>query len=401
MRDDTKCLPLHAVPTDGFGSLAVPVHRASTITFPTVDAYQSRREAIYDGYSYGLYGTPTSRALEIRIAELERGARALVVPSGFAAISLTTLACASSGQAVLFPDNCYDTIRPFADNFLAPLGIVSTFYDPALGNDIIGLLDANVALVWVESPGSVTLEVQDVPAIVAAARSRGIAVAADNAWATPLRFRPLEHGCDFSILPVSKYLNGHSDVVMGAVAVRDEAQYRRLKDFSRYLGMGASPDDASLALRGMETLAVRLDRSEASAIEIARALEGRPCVTEVRHPALATSPGHALWKRDFSGSSGVFSVFLDPRVRPVLSQAIEGLTYFAIGASWGGTRSVVAVLDRAPLRTAGPPPHDGPIIRLSVGLENVEDLKMDLEVALERLDAAVSSNGAQKVREAR
>ena len=395
MHDDTLCLPLRRAPEDGFDSLGIPIHRASTITFPTVESYQKRREAIYDGYSYGLYGTPTSRALEIRIAELERASRALVVPSGFAAIALTTLAAAQSGQCVLFPDNCYDTVRPFAINFLGGLGIRSAFYDPALGSNIAGMLNDEVSLVWVESPGSVTLEVQDVPAIAAAAHARGIKVAADNAWATPLRFRPLDHGCDLSIIPLSKYLNGHSDVVMGAIAVRDVALYRRLKDVSRYLGLGASSDDASLVLRGIETLAVRLDRSEASALELAQWLEGRPSVQAVRHPALATSPGHQFWKRDFSGSSGVFSVFLDAAVRPILADAIEALEYFSIGASWGGTRSVVAVLDDAPLRTVGPVPHVGPIVRLSIGLENIEDLRADLEKAFDRLDEAFQPGRAQ------
>lgn len=390
MHDDTLCLPIRRASPDGFDSLSVPVHRASTITFPTVEAYQKRRDAIYDGYSYGLYGTPTSRALEIRIAELEQAARTLVLPSGFAAIAVTTLASAQTGQRVLFPDNCYDTIRPFATNFLAGLGIESTFYDPSLGADVASLLDDRVALVWVESPGSVTLEVQDIPAIVGAAQARGIRVAADNAWATPLRFRPLAHGCDFSIYPLSKYLSGHSDVVMGSVSVRDVALYRRLKDYSRYLGLGASSDDASLVLRGIETLAVRLDRSEASALALAGWLQDRPSVRAVRHPALAQTPGHAFWRRDFTGSSGVFSLFLDPAVRGELAGAIEAMQLFAIGASWGGTRSVVAVLDQAPLRTAGALQHDGPIVRLSVGVEHVDDLRADLERAFDRLDAAVA-----------
>ncbi|WP_066544298.1 trans-sulfuration enzyme family protein [Sphingomonas sp. CCH21-G11] len=395
MHDETLCLPIRKTPEDGFESLVVPLHRASTITFQTVESYQNRRDAIYDGYSYGLYGTPTTRALEMRIAELERASRALVVPSGFAAIVLTTLASAQSGQCVLFPDSCYDTIRPFAANFLQGLGIKSVFYDPEVGSEISQLLDDDVALVWVESPGSITLEVQDVPAIAAAAHARGIKVAADNAWATPLRYRPLEHGCDFSIIPLSKYLNGHSDVVMGAIAVRDVALYRRLKDFSRYLGMGASSDDASLVLRGIETLAVRLDRSEASAHILAQLLQARPSVLEVRHPALVASPGHDFWKRDFSGSSGVFSVFLDPAVRPVLAGAVEALEFFAIGASWGGTRSVVAILNQAPLRSVRPLPHTGPIIRLSIGLEHVEDLRADLEKAFDRLDAAVPAHATQ------
>lgn len=385
---DTLCLPIRSASADGFASLTVPIHRASTITFPTVAAYQDRREAIYDGYSYGLYGTPTTRALEMRIAGLEQAERALVLPSGFAAIAVTTLASAQSGQRVLFPDNCYDTIRPFATTFLAGLGIDAQFYDPALGANVESLLDERVALLWVESPGSVTMEVQDVPAIVRAAHSRGVKVAADNAWATPLRFRPLDHGCDFSISPLSKYLNGHSDAIMGAVAVRDEGLYRRLKDFSRYLGMGASSDDAGLVLRGIETLAVRLDRSEASALDLARLISNRPWVRALRHPAFPDTPGHEFWSRDFSGSSGVFSVFVDPSVAAHVAPAIESLELFSIGASWGGTRSVVAVLEGTPPRAIEAARHDGPIIRFSVGLENVYDLRDDLSRALDHLDAA-------------
>lgn len=393
MRDDTLCLQSPVPATDGFDSLVVPVHRASTIVFPTVDAYQQRRSAIYDGYSYGLYGTPTSRALECRIAELEGAKRTLVLPSGFAAIALTTLATVETGGHVLFPDNCYDTVRPFATTFLKGLGISSSFYDPMTGDAISDLIDEAVGLVWVESPGSVTLEVPDVPTIIGVARERGVKVAVDNAWATPLRFRPLAHGADFSIYPLSKYLNGHSDVVMGSVSVRDVELYRRLKDYARYLGYGASADDSSLVLRGIETLAVRLDRSETSALQLANWLQKRPSVVEVRHPALPSTPGHTNWERDFSGSTGVFSLYLDPAVRPVLHGAVESLRLFAIGASWGGTRSVVAVLDQPPPRSASHRPHDGPIIRLSIGLEHPEDLRVDLERAFDMLDQTVGGTG--------
>lgn len=392
MHDETLCLPIRKASTDGFDSLTQAVYRASTITFPTVAAYQQRRAEVYDGYSYGLYGTPTSRTLEMRISDLEHAKRTLVLPSGFAGIAAVTLACAETGQRVLFPDNCYDTVRPFALQFLKGLGIESTFYDPAIGGDIGSLLDDRVALVWVESPGSMTLEVQDVPAIAAVARSRGIKVAADNAWATPLRFRPLDHGCDFSLYPLSKYLSGHSDIIMGSVAVNDEHLYRRLKDFSRYLGMGVSADDASLALRGIETLAVRLDRSETTALALAQSLSDHPSVVEVRHPALPSSPGHELWRRDFSGSSGLFTLFLDHRTRPVLASAIESMEIFSIGASWGGTRSVLAPLDAAPSRTFRPVTHDGPVLRLSIGLEHPEDLRADLDRALAKLDREIAPN---------
>lgn len=385
MHDDTLCLQTPDPEGGDFSALTTPVHRASTVLFDTVAAFQKRRDGMYDGYSYGLYGTPTSRTLESKIALLEGAARTIVLPSGFAAIVATTLACAKSGQAVLFPDNAYETVRPFAADFLTGLGIKPVFYDPMLAADIDQLLSPDVCLVWVESPGSVTMEVQDVPAIVQAAHARGILVAADNTWATPLRFRPLACGVDFSICAVSKYLSGHSDVMMGSVSVTEGELYRRLKDVARYMGYGVSPDDCSLVLRGLETLAVRLDRSETTALALADWFKSQAFVREVRHPALAHSPGHSNWQRDFRGSTGVFSVFLDSSVRGSLNPCVEALRRFPLGASWGGTHSLIAVLDKAPTRTATVCGHDGPIIRLSVGLEHVDDLIADLVQGFEPL----------------
>jgi cystathionine beta-lyase len=388
MRDTTLCV----TPGDGtpapFESLAVPVQRASTIVFPTVAAYQRRREAIYDGYSYGLYGTPTSRELETRLARLEGAERTLALPSGFSAIALTTLAAAAPGQEVLFPDTTYDTVRPFAERFLAGLGIRSRYYDPMLGAALASQLTEATALVWVESPGSMTMEVQDVPAIAAAAHARGAKVAADNTWATPLRFKPLAHGVDFSVCALSKYVAGHSDVMMGSVSVADVDLYRQLKDHSRFLGLGVSADEASLVLRGLETLAVRMDRAATSAERLAAWAAGQPGVVEVRFPALPSSPGHEVFRRDFAGGAGLFSVFLEDWTRPVLAEAVESLKLFPIGASWGGTRSLVAVLEGPPLRTAVPLAHRGPIVRFSIGLEDPDDLQADLAAAFGRLAAA-------------
>ena len=387
MHDETKCLKVPAA-NGAFASLSVPVHRASTIVFDSVDAYQNRRSAMYDGYSYGLYGTPTTRTLEQAIAALEGASRALVVPSGFAAIALTTLTFCAPGQRVLFPDNAYDTVRPFADRFLGRLGIKPVFYDPSLGSRIADLLDSSVQLVWVESPGSMTLEVQDVPAITAACQARGILTAADNTYATPLRCKPLSLGVDLSICAASKYVSGHSDVVMGSVAVNNEDIFRQLKDHSRFLGQVVSADEASLVLRGMETMAVRLDRCEQSALQLLPMLQASNAVREIRHPALPENPGHQFWKRDFTGSTGLITLFLEPWTRPLLAKAIEAMDQFAIGASWGGTKSVVAVLDQPPLRTATPAPHHGPVVRLSIGMEHPEDLRASLEKCLSILAAA-------------
>jgi len=388
MRDPTLCVTPGQGLAAAFESLAVPVHRASTVVFPTVAAYQGRRDEIYDGFSYGLYGTPTSRELETRLARLEGAQRTLALPSGFSAIAVTTLAAVSPGQEVLFPDTTYDTVRPFADRFLAGLGIRARYYDPMLGAGLADHLDDETALVWVESPGSITMEVQDVPAIAAAAHARGARVAADNTWATPLRFKPLAHGVDFSVCALSKYVAGHSDVMMGSVSVADVDLYRRLKDHSRFLGLGVSADESSLVLRGLETLAIRMDRAAASAERLAAWAAGQPGVAEVRFPALASNPGHAVFRRDFSGGAGLFSVFLEAWTRPVLAEAIEALQLFPIGASWGGTRSLVAVLDGPPTRTVAPLSHSGPVVRFSIGVEDPEDLQADMAAAFARLAAA-------------
>ena len=393
MKDETKCLKV-GVPEEKFSSLSVPVHRASTIVFDNVAAYQARRSQLYDGYSYGLYGTPTSRALEKAIANIEGADRAMVVSSGFAAIALVTLALSQSGNRVLFPDNVYDTVRPFADKLLSRYGVTPVYYDPLMGGRISELLGPDVSLVWLESPGSMTLEVQDIPGIVAACREHGIPTAADNTYATPLRCKPLELGVDISVSAVSKYLSGHSDLVMGSIALQDEARFRLLKDHARMLGQGVSADEASLALRGLETMAVRLERIERTTLSLLDFMIAQPGVREVRHPALTHNPGHAEWVRDFSGSTGLLTLFLEPWTRPLLAQAIEAMDQFAIGASWGGTKSVVAVLDTLPLRTASPVPHEGPLVRFSIGLEHPDDLIASLTKGFDVLASAQSALAA-------
>lgn len=283
-----------------------------------------------------------------KLATIEGGDRAMVVSSGFAAITLVTLAMSQSGNRVLFPDNVYETVRPFADILLYRYGVTPVYYDPLIGARIAELLDKDISLVWLESPGSMTLEIEDIPAITAACREHGIPTAADNTYATPLRCKPLDLGVDISVCAVSKYISGHSDLVMGSIALRDEARFRLLKDHARMLGQGVSADEASLALRGLETLAVRLERIERTTLTLLDFVTDQPGVREVRHPALTHNPGHAEWLRDFSGSTGLLTLLLEPWTRPLLAKAIEAMDQFAIGASWGGTKSVVAVLDALP-----------------------------------------------------
>ncbi|WP_225769658.1 cystathionine beta-lyase [Inquilinus sp. Marseille-Q2685] len=379
MRSDTRHVHQPADEADDFESLAPPVHHASTVVFDSIEAFERRHERIYDGYSYGLYGTPTTRALERQIAALEGAPRALVTPSGQSAIALACLACAAEGDRILMPESMYGPARLMAEGLLRPLGIAITSYDPMLGGAIAPLIDERTRLVWVESPGSATFEVQDVPAIVGVAHAAGALVAADNTWATPILFNPLARGADLSVQSLSKYASGHSDLIMGSVAVRDETLFRRLKDVSRLLGLGVGADDAFLCARGLKTLPLRLRHSERGALRIVDRLLMQPSVRRILHPARPEHPGHSVWKRDFNGSAGVFSVVLRPVERAALDRAFKGLRLFKIGASWGGAHSLIAPSDPRKSRTDLAWLPDGQLIRFSIGLEDIDDLIADLE----------------------
>ncbi|SJM33757.1 trans-sulfuration enzyme family protein [Mesorhizobium delmotii] len=361
-----------------FGGLSLPIHRASTVVFETAEAFESRHERIYDGYSYGLYGTPTSRALERQIAALEGATRALLTPSGLSAIALVCLAVAKTGDRILMPFSMYGPARLLASRLLQALGIETVGYDPMIGTGIAELLDVRTSLVWLESPGSVTFEVQDLPAVVAAARGVGAVVAADNTWATPILFNPLVHGADISMQSLSKYASGHSDLLMGSLAVRDETLFRKLKDTARLLGLGVNPDDCFLCARGLKTLPLRLRQSERSAIQILEAIRSHDAIAKVLHPSLQSHPGHEIWKRDFDGSNGVFSLVFAPASKGALQQAFGSLRYFKIGASWGGATSLMAPSDPRDSRPDLDWLPDGQVVRLSIGLENVIDLIEDL-----------------------
>lgn len=366
-----------------FQAVAMPVERASTILFDDLAAFERRAERVYDGFSYGLYGTPTSRQLEDHIAQLEGAARALVVPSGMAALTLATMAACRSGDRVLLPETLYGPARDMILRFLGPLGIAATVYDPRLDAGIAELLDRRTRLVWVESPGSATFEVQDVPAIVAAARKVGALVAADNTWASHLLFKPLAHGVDISMQALSKHAGGHGDLLMGSLAVRDETLFRRLKDVARFLGYGVSPEDCALCERGLMTMPVRMRHAANTALGVLSWLSGRAEVAHLLHPSLPGHPGHAVWQRDFAGSAAVFSLVLRPELAPLQSRALRRMRLFRLGASWGGVHSLIAVSDprkgRASLDWLPP----GPVWRLSIGLESLDDLRADLAQAFE------------------
>lgn len=366
-----------------FQALVMPVERASTVIFTDLEAFEQRAERLYDGFSYGLYGTPTSRQLEDHIAALEGAARALVAPSGMAAIALATLAVCQGGDRVLIPDSLYGPARDMAMRFLSPLGIEALCYDPRLDAGIGALMDGRTRLVWVESPGSATFEVQDVPAIVDVAHRAGALVAADNTWASHLLFRPLEHGVDISMQALSKHAGGHGDLLMGSVAVRDEALFRRLKDTARFLGYGVSPEDCALCERGLMTMPLRMRHAATTADVIMDWLSARPEVSQILHPSRLDHPGHKVWKRDFAGSAGVFSIVLRPELHRLQSEVLSRLRLFRLGASWGGVHSLVAVSDPKRGRTGLEWVKPGPVWRLSIGLEAVGDLKDDLARAFE------------------
>ncbi len=384
-QDDTAHVHPPLRSREPFRALAMSVERASTVVFDNLEAFQNRTERLYDGFSYGLYGTPTSRQLEDHIAALEGGSRALVVPSGMAAITLVTMATCKGGDRVLVPETLYAPARDMASRFLGPLGIDAVAYDPRLDADLAGLIDKRTRLVWVESPGSATFEVQDVPAIVAAAHEAGALVAADNTWASHLLFRPLDHGVDISMQALSKHVGGHGDLLMGSVAVRDDALFRRLKDTARFLGYGVSPEDCALCERGLMTMPVRMRQADATAREILTWLASRSEVVQILHPSQPAHPGHGVWKRDFAGAAGVFSVVLRPDLAPFQAEALDRLRLFKLGASWGGVHSLIAVNDPRRGRTSLDWLKPGPVWRLSIGLEAAGDLLTDLTHAFELL----------------
>ena len=387
MRELTRCVHHPEVSHEGFASLAVPTYRASTIVYPDPASFAARKSRGPDGYTYGLHGTPTTRTLEAQLTALHGGVRTILVPSGQAAITVVMLSLLLPGDRVLIPDTVYPPVRGFCEHYLRPRGIHYTVYPPGIGADIAALIDDATRLVWVESPGSGTMEMQDIPAIAAAAKARGALVGCDNTWASPLLCKPLDLGADFAMEALTKYVGGHSDLLLGSVTVKELALHRRLKDTLRMIGIGISPDEASLALRGIETMGIRLAHMGRVSEIFAARLDALPAVERVLHPCLPSCPGHEFWQRDCAGSSGVFSVVLKPCAEAVLSEALATLRIFAIGASWGGTRSLIAPMAIAGERTVTPWRDEGTVLRISIGLEDPDDLWDDLTRCLARLAA--------------
>lgn len=380
---------VHAGRGPGFseGIVNPPVMRASTILFDSCADLDAGNGNPDGGLYYGRRGTPTQWALEDALTALEPGAAGTkLYPSGVAAITTALLAVVKTGDHVLITDSAYEPTRLFADQMLRRMGVAVEYFDPLIGAGIEALFQPATSAILLESPGSLTFEIQDVPAITAVARARGIVTMLDNTWATALRLQPLALGCDISIQALTKYVGGHSDLMMGA-ATATKALLPRLKAATYRLGHSVSPDDAALALRGLRTLGVRLDRQEASALAVARWLEAQPAIDRVLHPALPAHPGHAIWKRDFSGSSGLFGFVLKRGTRQQLAVLIDDLAHFGIGFSWGGFESLALPVRMDGCRSVTTLDFAGPLVRLSIGLEDPDDLIADLSAGLARYEA--------------
>lgn len=372
------------------GTVNLPVARASTVTFATLaelESTQRRFEADELVPTYGIVNMPLRVAFEELMVEIEGGHRAATFPSGLAAVAGAIMTAVKAGDHILVTDSCYGPTRRLCDRALARYGVETTYYDPLIGARIAGLMKPNTRAVYLENPGSITFEVQDFPAIAKVARERGAAVIHDNTWATGVYFRSFDHGADLVIQAATKYPAGHSDLLIGAV-VASEAWWPRLRDTSRDLGQTASPDDLFLAIRGIRTMEARLRQHEESALQMAQWLQTHPAVKRVLHPALPTDPGHALWKRDFLGSTGLFAIELAEATPEQVARLVDGLECFALGYSWGGYESLIVPANLGRHGRTVAPWKGGPLIRLQIGLEDPADLYADLLRGFDRMKGA-------------
>ncbi|GAB2178530.1 cystathionine beta-lyase [Dongia sp. agr-C8] len=393
-RDRTKLTHAGNSPFDNHGIVNPPVYHASTVLYRTVEELRFKEKAPFEHVTYGRTGTPTSWAFEEAVAALEEADRAIAMPSGLAAIAGALYAFLKSGDHVLMTDTAYFPTRKLCDNQLAKIGISTTYYDPMVTAEALEkLIRDNTRVIYLESPGSHTFEVQDVPAIAALARRRGIVTIIDNTWASPLYFKPLKHGVDISLHAATKYIVGHSDVMMGIIAMKD-AHFMTVKNQVHGMGYSVGPDDVYLALRGLRTMSARLAQHQQTALRLADWLQKRPEVERVLHPALPGTPGHEFFKRDFTGSSGLFSVILKPCSDSQLTAMLDGMQLFGMGYSWGGYESLIIPSKVEQSRTAKPWKTDGPMLRLHAGLEDPDDLIADLEAGFQRLRSNLPGESA-------
>ena len=391
-RKDTLLTHLGRNPEAQHGAINPPVYHASTILSKNIAEWESRPDprTHFGVVRYGLSGTPTTFALEELLAQIEGGYRAAIVCSGLAAITALLQGLLSQGDHLLMVDSAYGPARNFCNRVLTRMGVETTYYDPLIGDGIAKVMRPNTKVVYVESPGSLSFEVQDVPAIAAVAHRHGAKVVMDNTWGTPYLFRSFEHGVDVSLHAATKYIGGHSDVMLGAVITNEES-WLPVRSMIADLGHCAGPDDIFFGLRGMRTLSVRLERHQKNATEIARWLQSRPEVSRVLYPALPEDPGHALWKRDFLGASGLFGIVLKPAAKAVVDALIDSLDLFGIGASWGGYESLIQPSYPERSRTATRWQAEGPLVRIHIGLEDPQDLIADLAQGLDRLRATAAA----------
>ena len=370
-------------PGQQFGFINTPIYRGSTVLFPTMESLKTRDVP----YTYGTKGTPTTEALENAWTAIAGAEGTVLAPTGLAAITLALMAVVKAGDHILVTDSAYGPTRHFCDTVLTRMGVETTYYDPLAGANIANVMRPNTSAVLVEAPGSQSFEMQDVPAIAAEAHARDACVIMDNTWATPLFFPPHERGVDLAIEAGTKYLSGHSDLMLGLVSA-NKTWWRRLRQTFDAFAMCAGPEDVFLALRGLRTMELRLREAERQGLALAQWFAARPEVREVLHPALPSHPGHAIWKRDFLGASGLFSIILHPVPEEAVAAMLDGLELFGMGYSWGGFESLVIPFDCSSYRTATRWAPGGPALRFQVGLEDMDDLTADLERGFERLRAA-------------
>lgn len=381
--DRTRLVHAGREPSEQHGFVNTPIYRGSTVLYPTTDDLLHRRGR----YSYGTKGTPTTEALETAWTDLTRSAGTVLAPSGLAAVTLALMSCLKAGDHLLMTDSVYRPTRQFCDGLLKKFGVETTYYDPLVGAGIAALLRPNTKAVLTEAPGSQSFEMQDIPAIAEVAHRHGAVVIMDNTWATPLFFPPHERGVDIAIEAGTKYLSGGSDLLLGMVSANERC-FPALRETYDAFAMCPGPEDVFLGLRGLRTMALRLKEHEKQALDMARWFTARPEVAQVLHPALEDCPGHDIWKRDFKGSSGLFSVILKPCSDRALAAMLDGLALFGMGYSWGGFESLVVPFDCATYRTATQWKPGGHALRFHIGLEDLDDLKRDLDAGFKRLKEA-------------
>lgn len=391
MKESTQLIGAGRHPERFGGMVNTPIFRASTILAGSMAEWEEMKRARAaeepGATTYGRYGTATTHALEEAVAQIEGGHRSLVFPSGLAAICTALTALLSAGDHILVSDSAYSPTRSFLERVLSRFGVEVELYDPGCGQSIAAFMRPNTKVVYVESPGSETLEIQDIPAIAAIAHAHGAVVVMDNTWGTPLFFKPFEHGVDVSIQAATKYIVGHSDAMLGIVTC-NQATWPRIKQTTQDMGQTAGPDDVYLALRGLRTMGVRLQRHWESGLRVAQWLEQQPQVEAVIHPALPSHPGHAIWKRDFKGACGLFTVVLRASCEESATAFIDALQHFGIGVSWGGYESLVIPFTPGKRHAGARWPYQGRAVRMHVGLEDADDLIADLQQALAALSAS-------------